>query len=42
MMSNSIKKLISSITRLNADIKKKKKKKNSKEVLCENDEYDET
>ena len=26
-MSNSIKKLISSITRLNADIKKKKKKK---------------
>ena len=27
MMSNSIKKLISSITTLNADIKKKKKKK---------------
>ena len=40
-MSNTIKKLISSINTFNADIKKKKKK-NSKEVLCENDEYDET
>ena len=41
-MSNCIKKLTSSITTLNADIKKKKKKRNSKEVLCENDKYDGT
>ena len=40
-MSNCIKKLTSSITTLNADIKKKKKR-NSKEVLCENDKYDGT
>ena len=39
-MSNCIKKLTSSITTLNADIKKKKR--NSKEVLCENDKYDGT
>ena len=41
-MSNSIKKLTSSINKLNAYIKKKKKKKKSKDVLCENDEYDGT